>query len=400
MEARTFAEIFTKGKFSGQARYRYEIYEQDASAAAPIVGTGVASTLRLALGFETAPFFGLSAFIEGEAVIQLGAEDRYRIPTVPDQNNAGYPIIVDPEGIELSQFWLNWKIPATPVELRVGREELSLLNGRFIGNSAWRQNHQALDLASIKASFDVAGGRLLARYAYMNRIYRTLGYEATDSPLYMDSHFMNLEWAKKDRVTASAYGILLDYDRPDQAYLSTSTIGLRVFGPWMINPDWGIHYVADFAHQADYGGNPFEISSNYWALELGPQYKGHKLYFGWTVLEGESTTDKVTTPLAPPNNGWVEKFLLNPSLGDSHGLNAIYLTATGPVPFVKGLTYTVTFYDYHSDSNRIHYGSELDAQLEYKFAKHYAVGWRFGNYWADNLFTDSLRTSVFASFTF
>jgi hypothetical protein len=27
------------------------------------------------------------------------------------------------------------------------------------------------------------------------------------------------------------------------------------------------------------------------------------------------------------------------------------------------------------------------------------VGWRFGRYWADRLFTNALRTSVYTSFT-
>ena len=32
--------------------------------------------------------------------------------------------------------------------------------------------------------------------------------------------------------------------------------------------------------------------------------------------------------------------------------------------------------------------------------KRLTVGWRFGYYWADALFTDSLRTSVYLSYAF
>lgn len=394
-------EMFTKGKFSGQARYRFEIQDQDSSPTTPMADDlGIASTVRLALGFETAEYYGFSLFAEGEGVLRLGYEDRYHIPRNPTHNNPEYPIVADPEQIELSQFWINWDIPDTSVSLRVGREDLQLLNGRFIGNSSWRQNHQAIDLASIKGSLELGGGKLFGQYAYMSRLYRTVGWDATDSPLDMDSHLFNVEWSKKDVLTASAYGILADFDRLDVAANSTSTVGLRVFGPYMLSSDLGIHYTADYAYQSDYGNNPNDVGVSYWLLEGGVVYKKHKIFGGWTVLEGKSATNKVSSLMAPPHNGWTEKFLLNPSLGDSHGLNALYVTATGPFPGVKSLTYTLTFYDYHSDSNRIHYGNELDAQLEYKFAKYWSAGWRFGNYWADNLFTDHLRTSVYVAFTF
>jgi len=393
-------EMFTKGKFSGQARYRFEIQDQDSFSSVPIDDLGIASTLRLALGFETAEYHGFSLFAEGEGVLRLGYEDRYHIPRNPTHDNPEYPIVADPEQIELSQFWINWEIPETTVALRVGREDLQLLNGRFIGNSSWRQNHQAMDLASIKGSMELGGGKLAGMYAYLDRVYRTVGWDATDSPLGMESHLFTLEWSKKDVITATAYGLLLDYDRSDQDYLSTSTTGIRISGPYMFGSDMGIHYTADYAYQSDYADNPNNIGVSYWQLEAGVVYKKHKLFAGWTVLEGKSATNKVTTPLAPPFNGWTEKFLLNPSLGDSHGLDALYLTATGPVPGVSNLTYTITFYDYYSDSNRIHYGNELDAQLEYKLGKYWSAGWRFGNYWADELFTDHLRTSVYVAFTF
>jgi len=86
-----------------------------------------------------------------------------------------------------------------------------------------------------------------------------------------------------------------------------------------------------------------------------------------------------------------------------NGLEALYVTFTGPVPRVKGLTYTATYYDYHADTGGAHYGSELDAALEWKAApihKNLTLGWRFGQYYADTLFSDSLRTSVYAAFTF
>jgi hypothetical protein len=62
----------------------------------------------------------------------------------------------------------------------------------------------------------------------------------------------------------------------------------------------------------------------------------------------------------------------------------------------------VTYFDYHSDSNRIHYGGELDMAMAYKIKKvsnRWEIGWRFGRYWPDRLFTNAVRTSIYTSFS-
>ncbi|MCS6243945.1 MAG: hypothetical protein H2172_08840 [Opitutus sp.] len=67
---------------------------------------------------------------------------------------------------------------------------------------------------------------------------------------------------------------------------------------------------------------------------------------------------------------------------------------------MKGLNYTAIAYDYYADSTSAHYGSELDAALEWAalpIHKNLTLGWRFGQYYADELFTDSLRTSLYAT---
>jgi hypothetical protein len=110
----------------------------------------------------------------------------------------------------------------------------------------------------------------------------------------------------------------------------------------------------------------------------------------------------VSTPLSHPFNGWTDLFANNPSLGSSHGLEARYLTSKGAPSLLNGGDFTVTYFDYHSDSNRIHYGSELDAALAYKVKRvsnRWEIGWRFGRYWADHLFTNAVRTSIYTSFS-
>jgi hypothetical protein len=63
---------------------------------------------------------------------------------------------------------------------------------------------------------------------------------------------------------------------------------------------------------------------------------------------------------------------------------------------------TLIYYDYHSDFPRVHYGREFDSQVSHQFKRtgnRLEIGWRFSRYWADRLFTNAVRTSVYTSFT-
>jgi hypothetical protein len=177
---------------------------------------------------------------------------------------------------------------------------------------------------------------------------------------------------------------------------------LRVTGPYQFDKRWRLLYTAEFAKQTDYGSNPNTVDANYYLGELGPGWHGFGFKAGYALLGGRSATDKLTTPLAPPFNGWSDLFVNNPSGGGGNGLEARYLTATGPLRFLDGAVATLTYYDYHSDSPRVHYGSELDSALAYKIRRisnRWEIGWRFSRYWADRLFTNAVRTSVYTSYT-
>ena len=161
-------------------------------------------------------------------------------------------------------------------------------------------------------------------------------------------------------------------------------------------------YTAEYAKQENYGTNPNNVNANYYLGELGPGWRGFAFKAGDAFLSGRSSTNVLTTPLAPPFNGWTDLFVNNPSGGGGNGLNARYLSASGPLRWQGGSLGTLTYYDYHSDYPRVHYGSELDAALAYKVKRlsdRWEVGWRLGRYWADHLFRNAVRTSIYTSFT-
>jgi len=386
-----------EGKISFNARFRLEGFERDG---APFTATAYAPTLRLALGYETPDFHGFSAFAQGEAVIVTGPAD-YSVPLLPPQNRPNLPAILDPKSLEMNQAYLQWShgAPNKKVAVTVGRQEITLNDGRFLNYSNWRQVHGSFDAARFDADLPL---NFSFTYAYINRFYREDGYNATDGEELMHTDMVNLKWSKPGQINASLYGLLLDFRGRAQFATSTQTYGIRLTGPYQFNPDWSLQYVAEFAKQMDYGTNPNKVDENYYLGELGPGWRDFSIKAAYALLGGRSATDLLTTPLAPPRNGWTDLFFNNPSIPAGHGLETLYATASGPVRFLDGAVATLIYYDYHSDYPHIHYGSELDSSLSYKVKKvsnRWEIGWRFGRYWSDKLFTDALRTSIYTSFT-
>jgi hypothetical protein len=394
---RSLWSLAKQGKLSFNARFRFETFERDG---APYTAPAYAPTLRLALGYETREFHGFTVFAQGEAVIVTGPAD-YNIPTLAPQFRPDRPVINDPRSLELSQGYVRWThfISSHKLELTVGRQEITLNDGRFLNFSAWRQVHGSFDAARAEVELP---RHFSFTYAYINRFYRQVGYHASDGQPPMHSHMWNLVWNNPGQVRVSVYGLLLNYRAPAQFTLSTQTYGLRVNGPYAFGKDWKLIYTAEFAKQKNYGANPDRVDANYYLGEVGPEWRGFGLKGGYALLGGRSPADKLSTPLAPPFNGYTDLFFTNPSGGGGNGLEARYLNASGPVQFLDGTVATLIFYDYHSDYPRVHYGREFDAQFVYKMKRvsnRWEIGWRFSRYWSIDLFTPALRTSVFTNFT-
>jgi hypothetical protein len=374
--------------YASSLRYRYEYFDIDEAP-----GTSKASTARLSISAKANLGSGFSAFADLEAVEQI-FEDEYAVPFIANPETAGYPTIADPQGAEVNQAYFAYNDAGYKTQLRIGRQEVVLNNGRFISNSAWRQNHQSFNGATFSISPTES---FKIDYGYLSRVLRVTGEEAGNGRANMDSHFYNLAYSVKDVGVFKTYGVLLDFDT--EITNSTDTFGARFEGNM---PMGDIRFLAtlDYAMQQEAGDNPREIDQNYYLVEAGVQVSGINYILGQTALEASSATDKFITPLAHPHNGWTELFLNNPSLGDSHGLEASYLSATGKFPGTQNLFFTGFYYLYSPSTGDADYGSEFDFSLEYKGIAKTLLGWRFAQYMADDLFEDALRTSVYVAYTF
>src|SRR5580704_8788604 len=236
-----------EGKLSFNARYRFEGFERDG---APFTAPAYAPTLRIALGYETPAYRGFSVFAQGEAVIVTGLAD-YSVPTIPSQDLPDRPAILDPRNMDLNQGYLRWthSISKKKLALTIGRQGLALNDGRFLSISTWRQVHGSFEAARLDTDLPL---NFSITYAFITRVYRVVGDEATDGIPHTHTQMMNLTWSKPDRIKAALYGLLLDFRAPAQFAMSTQTYGLRVTGPYKFDEDWSLVYTAEYAKQRNY----------------------------------------------------------------------------------------------------------------------------------------------------
>lgn len=176
-------------EYGAGLRYRYEYYDMDNTP-----GPSKASTGRLAVFAKANLASGFSAFADFETVEQI-FEDGYAVPFIANPDTAGYPTIADPQGTEVNQGYLAYNNATYKTQLRLGRQEIMLNNGRFISTSAWRQNHMSFNAATFSMAPTDA---LKFEYGYLSRVLRVTGEDASNGRADMASHFYNIAYTLKD----------------------------------------------------------------------------------------------------------------------------------------------------------------------------------------------------------
>ena len=358
-------------------RYRLELVDQ-----AGLPEEATASTLRVKAGVRTGEWHGLSALVEGEAIVVLG-ETSYN-DTV--NGKAAYPVVADPADVLLNQAYLRWR-PVAEVEASAGRQAVNYDNQRWIGSVAWRQNDQTLDSVRLAAR-PVAGGSL--DYLHAWRVNRVFG---PDSPqgIWRDAaiHGVRAAYAIENIGTVSAYGYWLDI--PSSPSSSSRTLGVRMAGELPATARSSILYAAEYARQRDHAGNPRRFALDYLLLEPGMKFGPASLKVGYERLEGDGTS-ALQTPLATLHafNGWADKFLVTPA----GGLRDLYLDLAYKVPGkggLAGLVLRATWHDFGSTQGAIAYGREWNALASYPVTKELAVTAKFARYEADAFATDTSK---------
>lgn len=376
-------DAITGGKVSLNVRLRYEHVAQDNA-----LDDADALTIRTRLGYKTAAYNGLTAYLEVQNTTAI--VDDYAFPGgTGSQSPAATSIVADPDVTDVSQAWLAYTHGKTTGT--VGRQNLVLDNARFVGNVAWRQNYQTFDSVVLK---DTTFDKLSLTYGYLWGINRIFGDIAAAQPDYdSDSHVFNASYSGLPFGTLTGYAYLLDFD--NAAANSTATYGLSFAGSRPLTDDLKLLYRAEYATQSDYGSSLLNYTADYYLAELGLGLKKYSFSVGYEVL-GSDNGRGFRTPLATLHafNGWADVFLNTPG----SGLTDLYFKATATLPY--DLSFTAFYHRFESDVGGVTYGDEIDLQLIYKFNKQLSFLAKAAFYNADAFSVDTNKFSLQADFAF
>ena len=371
------------GKVSASARYRYEHVDQSG-----FNKEANASTLRAAVGYETRSFHGLTGFMQFEGVFGVGPDNYQSI----ENGKTQYPRVLDTPTVEVNQAYAQYICPkdSWKTSVKFGRQEIKLANHRLIGDIAWRQDQQTFDAARVETTPYARDNRQVqVGYAYISRVNRifpdSFATNPFDGRLAMSTHLAHAMVEQKGLGQLIGYGLLLDYDSATVAAQSSQTLGMRVNGPYKLSDELSVIYSAEMATQSDYGNNPNSYRANYYAGEAGGVWRELSAWYGYSVMEGSSTTDRFTTPLATAHafNGWADMFTVTPA----SGLRAHSMSVNWAPPLIEGLTLIAQGYLFFAESNSDHYGNEIDLRAEYRvlaFSPNLLIGLKFARFVGDD----------------
>lgn len=379
------------------ARLRFEGVDQAGPAPLTSARDAEATTLRLRAGVEAVrgPF---SALVEAEGLLALG----------PDYNSGvngktSYPIVPDGQNIDINRAQLQYK--TKQVTLTAGRQRINLDDQRFVGSVAWRQNEQTFD--SVRAEITaVKDFKLDMIYAWSARTIWGVdgGYFDGATPVARLAHingdnlFINASYKfKPGTLTGFAYKVDQDMSGRTPNWVavntfrnSSMTYGGRFTGTQALSKTVKLGYLASYATQSDDGRNPIGYTADYLAGELSLEAKGFKLTGGYEKLGSDAGATGLAggfafqTPYATLHkfNGWADKFLTTPQTG----LQDVYvgLAKTFPkVGSVGPVVANITWHQFSSDRNGIHYGDELNAQVTVKVSKRVNALVKYADYQRD-----------------
>ena len=364
------------------ARLRYETVDQDNG-----LDDAEALTARLRAGVEIkAGIFAMLAEAEGT----LALVDDYN-DTLPFNGVEPFPVIADPETLELNRLQLS--VMRDGNGATIGRQRIVLDDARFVGNVGWRQNEQTFD--AVRGQADIGPVALDATYAISQRTI--FGVDSPNEHFDGDFVFLNggVEIAGID---AKAFAYLIDYD--ERIAFSSQTYGLRASADINLPGLSAVKAEASVATQSDYGANPADYTAPYYSARLGASVAGFGVTAGYEELGSDDGVAAFQTPMATLHafNGWADIFLTTPAFG----VRDYYVTLGrrfGGIRLLPGLNANVTYHLFDSDFGNRDLGSEWDASLGFK-AGPVALLAKYANYDAETFAVDTEKFWLQAEISF
>ena len=369
------------------SRYRFENVKDESK---PL--TANASTLRTRMGLQTTEINGFSSYFEFENTTLLGDANFDNFTN----NKPNYPTINDQNNNEVNQLYINYKAPLQN-EVRFGRQEISLDDKRFIGNSGWAQNGQTYD--GIKIT-NTSLPFLKATYAYLNRAIRSRGVYADGSFYNMDTNILNLNFTALNNVDGFSlnlipffYSIQID----ETPTLSSNTEGLRVEAKKTIGDKTSAQLLLEAATQNDFDNNPDSYELGYYRVEPKIIYGNFTFDIGMKVFEGNGVSS-FQTPLASQHgfHGWSDVISRIPAngLSDKYAELSYNVPADYECDILKNTKLTFAYFNEDSDDNSQSYAQEYNYEIAKTINKNYTVALAYADYQSEGLFADTQKLTL------
>lgn len=361
-------DAIANGKLNVDVRARFE-YAHETGVPA-IKDPSYAPTVRTRIGYTTADLYGFQGMVEGQNVSVIGSEGNYN---AAGSNHKGYkPVIGDPPLTRLDQAWLGYHYEDY-VAAKAGQQHLTLDNHRFIGDSAWRQNWQTYDAASI-GSQPITNLHLFYSYVWdVHRVYGNVaGLPAANQDFSSDSHLINISYDGWKYGRFVGYTYLLDLTNAAGAANSCATYGGYFAGAAPITEKISVDYRAEYAWQTDYGDTPLRYHTGYYNLEAGATMNPVSIGAGYENMGSAINTGKgggrtsFRTPLATFHAfDWADVFTSTPT----NGLQNIYGYAQVGLP--ADVPLRVIYHKWDATHGDADFGNEFDVMASKKFGKHW-----------------------------
>ncbi|ESQ89128.1 hypothetical protein ABAC460_13745 [Asticcacaulis sp. AC460] len=303
-----------------------------------------AVTWRNRVGFQTGPVKKLTFIVELENTTAI--VDDYNSTL---NGHTTYPTVSDPEVTELNRAQVAWA-PTASTTVTLGRQRIVLDDGRFVGNSGWRQDEQTFDALRL----DTGKGKFKVTAAYVSRVNRVIGDEKNWNS---SSYLLNAsyEFGPSLKVVGFAHSLSFttDADTPTVAdrnnarASSVSIAGVRATGSRKVN-NITLGYAAQYASESDGHDNPQNFRLEEKMVEVSAGYKWVTGKVNFESLGGSGTVGFVS-PIGTAHifQGWADAFS---STGGHktfvNGINDLSYTATVNFPHKLKPSLSLVWHDY------------------------------------------------------
>ena len=354
-----------EGRVLFESRLRSETVDQHGFAE-----QAHALTLRTRLGWRSSTAHGLQLLVEGEGIAVL--DDRYSAPVDPI---AGRPAVADGETLELNRAQLRWTaLPDT--EVIVGRQRLIVGNGRFVGNSGWRQNEQTVDAVRVATT---ALKPVTLTWTFADRVQRPLGHEHIQGIWRGDIHLIQAE-LDTPAGRLSGFGLAVDLD--NAAAQSSTTIGARLAGSRPLADELSLTWAGEYAVQRDSGANPTDYALDFQAAALGLQTPRWSAGLGYEGFDVDGVSG-FQTPLGSGHGflGWSDVISATPAFG----VRDLFIRGQVNVPALgRSLRLAAEAHAFHDADGAFELGRELDLSASLPINGHWSVELKAAHFEADH----------------